>query len=880
MAAPRAREIRIFNDYKGIQTVGYAMSMPGEDTYVQTLGDGINDKDSAWQCDLTIYVANPSKCVWSSDIALITYQLNGATPNTAQQQVRVGNTVVLPPPESLGMWLPPGFEFDGWYMDGMEVQSVEVIGNVTLVGRVQYGEDAFTVSPVRLEVAYDNTSRHPIAVSCPNNTWTVSAADPSWATVIKISQAQAGITLSQNNSTEDRSQAITFTWTAPDGTTIIRTVDVTQAIYLEVIGEITATIRVVGVDTGSGVQGMTVQLLIDGEIVASGITNAQGIWNSSWTEEQRHWEAVQNIEFAVSENAQYNGTMVALSQKPLFNDAVTNGINYGSATVSRKTQYVQLAYSLPQATPSVVQRQVVSGQQTTLESIASLGMVLPNYMDFDSWRVNGVVQTTITPTANTSVIGIATYNDNALIVTPTLIEHGDNDPTARTVSVTCVDNLWSITAGDPSWVTATKINQNTASIVFAQNTSTTERSQDITVSWTSSYGDRLTRNIVAIQLPRIEVLENIPLGVELVSSEDGTSFAGVDVDFFATLNGTESKIASGITDGNGEWSGTWRISAESYANVSLVKMTAGANTYIIFPYSLRWNAGFNLPTFNGAKGGAYNTGVIEADAYGDSYIIYTDEAGGGRLRFYSHDAPLANFSTTSSSGTSTIVVRGITITKSNVKEIFFGSSYDGTTALPNNFLRGFTSLISSPLKSSWRPTALPDYLMASCSSITQIIFPSEWAIIAIGSYVFSSCSKAEQIILPQEWTVGNIGSHFLYACSSLGSLIFPDTWPITVLGGFFLALDVNLMNLYMGNRQSWANVSVGTNAFFNMNQSTRTHHHETYEQAMAFKAKFSNTSTWAHKNEKHNRADEKKQPDSIFKRYNSVVKIYQCKFTA
>jgi hypothetical protein len=55
----RAKETTLYNDYKAVKVVGYPQAMTGED-FKQL------DPNGLWETNFTIYVADPSKCVWSS----------------------------------------------------------------------------------------------------------------------------------------------------------------------------------------------------------------------------------------------------------------------------------------------------------------------------------------------------------------------------------------------------------------------------------------------------------------------------------------------------------------------------------------------------------------------------------------------------------------------------------------------------------------------------------------------------------------------------------------------------------------------------------------------------------------------------------------------
>ena len=56
----KAKSVTLINDFKAVSVTGYAKEMPGEETFVEV-------RKGCWKFDFTIFVADPSKCVWSLD---------------------------------------------------------------------------------------------------------------------------------------------------------------------------------------------------------------------------------------------------------------------------------------------------------------------------------------------------------------------------------------------------------------------------------------------------------------------------------------------------------------------------------------------------------------------------------------------------------------------------------------------------------------------------------------------------------------------------------------------------------------------------------------------------------------------------------------------
>ena len=64
----------------------------------------------------------------------LTYVLPGATPGVVTRYYTYGATVVLETPESLGIVLPEGHTFFGWYHGGNLVETVETTGDISVEG--------------------------------------------------------------------------------------------------------------------------------------------------------------------------------------------------------------------------------------------------------------------------------------------------------------------------------------------------------------------------------------------------------------------------------------------------------------------------------------------------------------------------------------------------------------------------------------------------------------------------------------------------------------------------------------------------------------------------------------------------------------------------
>jgi hypothetical protein len=578
----RAKKIRIFNDYKGVQIVGYAKSAPGEDTYIKVLGNGTSP-DSGWQFDFTLYVANPSECMWTTGSATLTYSIPEATPPIVQITARLGDTLLLLPPGQNGMYLPEGMVFSGWYLNGALVETVTLSSDMTVVGRIEYNESEFFVSPSSMEVEYDDTSAKLFTVICPDNLWTIVYFDSTWSSVSKVSQNRLGVTLSQNNGNIERSQQIQIRWISPSGVTMNRQVNINQLIYTEVTAKLTASINVRGGDTGSNLIGVFVELYASGIMLASGNSGSNGVWTGTWLEEQSHYESFDIFEFIVHESTEYLGGTFIIDPKPSWSDAVESGIWGGNVTVPKKQKMVTIIYSVPDASPAIVQRTYPEGSTVVLPDPSQIGMTLPDYLIFDAWYSAGSKVTQVIANSNMNISGTTLYREDSFYVTPESVEIGWNDTDPRTFHIVCPNNTWSISAQYPEWATVQKVSSTSASVVLKNNAGEQNRSQEVTFSWTSPKGQIMTRVVDAIQLGYVEVLENISLRIEL-NHPLGTSAMLVPVGFFVD----DILVAEGMTNNNGVWTGTWRTSREIYEQASSMEFLSSQNDEFLsgeFPVS-------------------------------------------------------------------------------------------------------------------------------------------------------------------------------------------------------------------------------------------------------------------------------------------------------
>lgn len=118
------------------------------------------------------------------------------------------------------------------------------------------------ITPVWIEIGAGELDLHDIAVTAPDDAWTVSVGDPSWAAANKIDSTRATIQAITNNTDQtDRTQEITFTRTNPDtGEVYTRVLTLTQAGSGTELNNVTWRGYIKDAQTGAGIEGASVTL--------------------------------------------------------------------------------------------------------------------------------------------------------------------------------------------------------------------------------------------------------------------------------------------------------------------------------------------------------------------------------------------------------------------------------------------------------------------------------------------------------------------------------------------------------------------------------------------------------------------------------------------
>lgn len=187
------------------------------------------------------------------------------------------------------------------------------------------GESAFEIDLAWIEVDPAATIRV-ISVTAPDDNWTVGASDTSWLSVSKI-QNIAFLSITQNTTDLDRSQAITFTWTDPDtGAVLTRVATVNQL----TAGEEVEYIRISGriLDASSGLpMAALVGFFADGTRLGIRAADSQGQYSYLWSISEVQYNNTSALSVVV-EAPGYVGQTIAKSPLPNFSGAVLNGLTF------------------------------------------------------------------------------------------------------------------------------------------------------------------------------------------------------------------------------------------------------------------------------------------------------------------------------------------------------------------------------------------------------------------------------------------------------------------------------------------------------------------------------------------------------------------------
>jgi hypothetical protein len=184
------------------------------------------------------------------------------------------------------------------------------------------------------------------------------------------------------------------------------------------------------------------------------------------------------------------------------------------------------------------------------------------------------------------------------------------------------------------------------------------------------------------------------------------------------------------------------------------------------------------------------------------------------------NTPFNNFNTQNNTN---VIINGVTVAKSTIKEISFGESYAGVTDFGGCFLRYYTSLQSAQSV---------HYSQLSKATI-------------IGQYFMANNTGMQSVDLSPLVNVTNISHYFLDYCISLQSLDFSSFGNVTSIGDSFCGRPSSLTSIQVGS-VDWTNISISKTSGFESvtNDASRVIYADTLELGNTFKAKHTRLNKW------------------------------------
>lgn len=196
------------------------------------------------------------------------------------------------------------------------------------------------IAPVWIEIGAGELDLHDIAVTAPDNAWTVSVGDPIWAAANKVDSTRATIQAITNNTTQtDRTQEITFTRTNPDtGEVYTRVLTLTQAGSGLELNNITWRGYIKDAQTGAGIAGVSVELGVRrGGTTSSSIahltTDSLGYYEFSGDVAEVGYLSFP--EFYVDSEKQGYVSDRTIITPPSYEVAITDGVTYPDVNLVR-----------------------------------------------------------------------------------------------------------------------------------------------------------------------------------------------------------------------------------------------------------------------------------------------------------------------------------------------------------------------------------------------------------------------------------------------------------------------------------------------------------------------------------------------------------------
>ncbi|WP_459952482.1 InlB B-repeat-containing protein [Dysgonomonas termitidis] len=173
---------------------------------------------------------------------------------------------------------------------------------------------------------------------------------------------------------------------------------------------------------------------------------------------------------------------------------------------------------------------------------------------------------------------------------------------------------------------------------------------------------------------------------------------------------------------------------------------------------------------------------------------YYEDTAGIQHRFSLRNTPITNFCVTASSMT----IKGINVSKNNIKNIVFGESYRNINALNTNFLRNLPQLISVDLSVFTNVASIGTDFMIAATQLTSVDLSPFANVVSIGSSFLSACGITSIDLSPFA-NVTSIGSYLLFGCLGLISVDLSPLISVTSIQTDLIFNSDNILLLNIGN---------------------------------------------------------------------------------
>jgi len=237
-----------------------------------------------------------------------------------------------------------------------------------------------------------------------------------------------------------------------------------------------------------------------------------------------------------------------------------------------------------------------------------------------------------------------------------------------------------------------------------------------------------------------------------------------------------------------------RVNTENgstFANyaIKIDKETASSQGSIVIPNGCKY---FDF---------AYHAKALN-DTFRESYYIDSSNV---RHEFSMDTTPMNNFHGTASQ----ITINGQNVQKNDIKEIFFGDSYNSVTSIGIGFLQNCTSLTSVDLSVFVNVATIGVNFLLGCTSLTSVDLSVFVNITSIGDRFLQDCTSLTSVDLSVFVNVATIGGYFLQNCTSLTSVDLSVFVKVTSIGVRFLYNCSSLITVDLSVFVNVATIGIG-----------------------------------------------------------------------